>query len=284
MIKVFLFFSNIFDSLEGYWEKIIVKKYMGPVMVLVYIFSLFIIELKRRSLLPDAVGAVVPYSHFAAVNVAFSLFLIFEVIDLIFGIANSFSRALGKQLEIFSILLLRNCFKSFSEFSEPITWLGLSDTLLHILASSFGALIIVLFLIVYYRMLQRFPISDDSEKRLSFIYVKKTMSLLLFLIFISIGAGSAVNYFSHGVFYQFFHIFFTVLILCDILMVLVALGYSSSFPVVFRNAGFAVSTVSLRLALTAPYYYDVALGIVAAVYAIGITMAYNYFASIEFKD
>jgi hypothetical protein len=284
MIKVLLFFSNIFDSIESYWEKTIVKKYMGPVMVLVYLFSLVLIELKRRSLLPASIGTIVPYSHFAAANVAFSLFLIFEVIDLIFGIASSISRALGKQLEIFSILLLRNCFKSFSEFNEPITWPGLSDTLFHILASSFGALIIILFLIVYYRLLQRFPISDSSEKRLSFIYVKKIMSLLLFLIFIGIGTGSAVNYFSHGVFYQFFPIFFTVLILCDILMVLVALGYSSSFPVVFRNAGFAVSTVVLRLALTAPYYYDVVLGIVATVYAIGITIAYNYFASINFKE
>ncbi|MCK5311540.1 MAG: hypothetical protein KAJ62_05495 [Desulfobacteraceae bacterium] len=284
MIKVLLFISNIFDSIERYWEKLIVKKYMGPVMVLVYLFSLFIIELKRRSLLPDAIGEIVPYSHFAAANVAFSLFLIFEVIDLIFGITSSFSRALGKQLEIFAIILLRNCFKSFSEFNEPITWPGISDTLLHILSSSFGALIIILLLVVYYRMLQRFPICDDSEKRESFIYVKKLVSLFLFLIFIGIGAGSIINYFSHGVFYQFFPIFFTVLILCDIFMVLVALGYSSSFPVVFRNAGFAVSTVLLRLALTAPYYYDVALGIIAAVYVIGITLAYNFFASIDFEE
>ena len=82
MIKVLLFVSNVFDSIERYWEKLIVKKYMGPTMVLVYLLSLFIIELKRRSLLPDALGEIVPYSHFAAANVAFSLFLIISAFKL----------------------------------------------------------------------------------------------------------------------------------------------------------------------------------------------------------
>ena len=284
MIKILLFVSNLFDRIERFWEKLIVRKYMGPFMVLVYLLSLFVIELKRWVVLPAPLNAMIPYSHFAAANVAFSLLLLFEVIDLIFGITSSFSRAFGKQLEIFAIILLRNCFKSFSEFSEPIVWEGISDTILHILASSFGALIIIIILVFYYRILQRFPICDDSEKRESFIYVKKAVSLFLFLTFLGIGAVSLFNYFSYGEFFQFFPVFFTVLILCDILMVLVALGYSSSFPVVFRNSGFAVSTVLLRLALTAPYYYDVALGIIAAVYAIGLTLTYNYFASVEFKD
>lgn len=58
-------------------------------------------------------------------------------------------------------------------------------------------------------------------------------------------------------------------------LVLISLGYSSLFPVVFRNSGFAVATVLLRVGITEPAYYDVGLGSAAALYAMGITLAYN---------
>jgi hypothetical protein len=105
--------------------------------------------------------------------------------------------------------------------------------------------------------------------------VKKSLSLVLFFVFMSIGVYSLVNLYVKGVLYPFFPVFFTVLILCDILLVLISLGYSSLFPVVFRNSGFAVATVLLRVGITAPAYYDVGLGIAAALYAMGITLAYN---------
>lgn len=79
--------------------------------------------------------------------------------------------------------------------------------------------------------------------------------------------------------YDFFSIFYTVLIFGDILLVLVALRYSSNYYVVFRNSGFALTTVVIRLALTAPPYINVALGVGAALFAIGLTAAYNTFTT-----
>jgi hypothetical protein len=63
-----------------------------------------------------------------------------------------------------------------------------------------------------------------------------------------------------------------------VLLVLVALCYSSSYHVVFRNSGFAAATVIIRLALTAPRYVNVLLGLGAAVFAVGLSLAYNTFS------
>ena len=44
---------------------------------------------------------------------------------------------------------------------------------------------------------------------------------------------------------------------------------------VFRNSGFAVPTVVLRLALTAPHYGSVLLGLAGAAFAVGPTLAHD---------
>ena len=75
--------------------------------------------------------------------------------------------------------------------------------------------------------------------------------------------------------YPFFDAFFTALIFADILLVLVSLRYTDTYAVVFRNAGFALATVVLRLALVAPPYVNVALGVGATAFVIALTLAYN---------
>jgi hypothetical protein len=61
-------------------------------------------------------------------------------------------------------------------------------------------------------------------------------------------------------------------------MVLISLRYSASYHVVFRNSGLAVATVLLRLALTAPPPWSGLLGVVALVFALGLTLAYGRIA------
>ena len=74
---------------------------------------------------------------------------------------------------------------------------------------------------------------------------------------------------------DYFEIFYTLLIFADVLIVLISMRYSIAYPVVFRYFGFAVATVLIRLALTAPRFIDAGLGIVAALFAVGLTWVYN---------
>ena len=78
----------------------------------------------------------------------------------------------------------------------------------------------------------------------------------------------------------FFEEIFSLLIFSDVLIVLISLRYSASYRVVFRNSAFALATVLIRLALTAPPLYNAVLGLMAALYTIGLTLAYNEFAPI----
>jgi hypothetical protein len=50
-----------------------------------------------------------------------------------------------------------------------------------------------------------------------------------------------------------------------------------SFHAVFRNSGYVIATLFIHIALSAPPYYDAVIGLVAALFALGVTYATNIF-------
>jgi hypothetical protein len=153
---------------------------------------------------------------------------------------------------------------------EPIVWSEAKGAVLHMVVNGFGALAVFVVLGFYYRLQRHRPLSYDARDTRRFVAAKKVISLALIAIFGWVAIGAAFSEDHH-----FFETFFTVLVFADVLIVLLSLRYSGSYHVVFRNSGLAVATVLLRLALSAPVYYNAALGIAAALFALGLTIACN---------
>ncbi len=219
----------------------------------------------------------IPENRFYAIHIAFSLLLLIEVVDLVLVITRSVSEAMGKQLEIFSLILLRQSFKELTFFVEPLEWGEISTAVLPILSGAVGALLIFAALVVYYKIICHHSIINDEDQKISFISAKKLISLALLLIYTVIGLFNIAGYLQTGKFFKFFETFYTILIFTDILIVLITLWYSNTYHVTFRNSGFALATVTIRLALIAPDYYNIAIGVGAALFVIALTVAYNRF-------
>ena len=98
-------------------------------------------------------------------------------------------------------------------------------------------------------------------------------------IFIWMGLKNSMLFVTGQTPFNFFQSFYTVLIFSDILLVLIAQRFLPEFKAVFRNSGFALATLLIRLALTAPPFYNVSIGIGAAVFACFLTLIYNTFYS-----
>ena len=263
----------LFDPLHYYWEHEKMHRKISVLLVLLFLGSLLIIELRRQGLLPASLAASIPGNHFSAIQTAFTVVLILEVVSLIFTLPCSFSRSVGKQFEILSLILMRNAFKELSNLPEPITFTGNQQAILHILSDGFGALLLFALLGVYYRIQ---PLHHDETSRpedlFSFVAAKKGISLILLGIFVFTGAQTILQTLTGAEHSDFFHGFYTLLIITDILLVLIAQSFQPSFFAVFRNSGYALSTLIIRLALAAPAYFNVLLGIAAAVFAIAMTL------------
>ncbi len=274
----FLFerFTYIFDPLHHFWEHERMHRRFALGLIVVFLAALIGIELNRQGLLPDTLAAHTPTNHFHAVNLAFTLVLILEVVSLIFTLPCSFSKSVGKQFEILSLILLRDAFKELSSFAEPITLGSKLTPVYHILGYGFGALAIFALLGVYYRIQpakkQDMGLPHDLFR---FVAAKKGIALLILFTFIVLGASNLYNMLTGLPHIDFFPVFYTLLIFTDILVVLISQCFRPSFHSVFRNSGYALSTLFIRLALAAPPMYDVALGIVAALFSIALTLAWT---------
>jgi len=265
----------IFDPLHYHWEHERMHRKISVMLVLLFLGSLLTIEMKRQGLLPASIAGMIPQNHFFAIQAAFTVVLILEIISLIFTIPCSFSKSVGKQFEILSLILLRNAFKELSYLPEPITFLGHEDAMLRIVSDGFGALLVFGLLGYYYKVQEQLQHQDLKGKPVdlfSFVSAKKGIALIILGIFLYMGGKTIFRWMQGIPQNDFFHDFYTLLIITDILLVLIAQCFQPSFFAVFRNSGYALSTLIIRLALAAPAYFNVLLGVTAAIFAIAMTI------------
>ncbi len=271
--------EGVFDVLEKRWESFGTQRRVASMLVAVFIIGLVLTEVRSHGWVSSPWSDRLPANHFEAILLPFTLLLLAEVISLVFALANSVSAAVAKQLEIMSLILIRQSFKELTYLPEPIIWDSTSAEVtrrvLYILSDCVGALIIFALIMVYVRLQRHQPITSDADDRRSFVLAKKAIALLLLASLAAMAVDVSVSWFVGQNPYDFFEAFYTVLIFADVLVVLISLRYTVAYPVVFRYFGFAVATVLVRLALTAPRVVDAALGIAATVFAIALTWVFN---------
>ncbi len=256
---------------------------LGTGIVLSFFISLILIQLKHWGLIPALLSPYISYNYFVAIEVAFIVLLFFEVMSLIFTLPYSVAKSLHKQFEIISLILLRNAFKEFSHFVEPIDWTNNYDTILHIFSDSFSALFVFagLYFIRSIRTSRHITLCDEEQERFS--QIKKMTSVLLMFAFLILALQDAYLFLTHADTFKFFTAFYTILIFSDVLMVLVSLRYSYNYKVLFRNSGFALATVLLRLALSAEVYYNAIIAIVSVIFVFFLTLVYQKIQKSELK-
>ena len=275
--RFFTIITNIFDALHVFIESDKTMRRVTGFIIFIFISSLIAIELKRRGLLPDFLTYYFTSNHFQAVSIAFTLLLILEVVSLIFIIPCSTSKALAKQFEIMALILLRNAFKELTLFPEPISIINNMDGVYRIAVDGFGALAIFTLLGISYKINPKPIAKIRGYARFSLVAAKKTLALMLLLCFTSMGIFSIYQNIFLQTHFDFFKGFYTILIFNDILLVFIVQRYLPDFATTFRNSGYALATLLIRLALTAPPYWNAIISIASITFALCLTLVYKHF-------
>jgi len=272
--------ERAFDFLQHRWVSPRQQRATGLLLVGAFLLSLATIEAKRQGWLPPGLTQSVPDNHFYAVDLALTLLLACEVIGVVFSLVHSVSESLGKQCEIFSLILLRSTFKELTSFQEPVVWEQVRHSIGRMASDALGAAAVFGAIFVFYRLQRHRPITTDADEQASFITTKKAVALVLLAGFLVIAGHDAALWLGGNPTYNFFVAFYTLLIFSDILLVLISLRYSTTYHVVFRNSGFAVATVFMRLGLAAPPFLNAAIGLGAVLFACAVTASYNAFVKL----
>ena len=270
--------TDAFDWLHVAWEHATTQRRVAFCILWVYLLALLGVELRRQGLLPPWLAAVTPLSHFYAIHLAFTLILGLEVMSLILVIPSSLSQSMGKQFEIVSLILLRNAFKELANLPEPVSVVNDMQPVYNIAVSGAGALCVYLCLGLYRRMARCHPhFIQGPQLRMGYVLSKKLLALTLFCVFLFIGVRDFILFIRTGADQNFFETLYTVLIFADIALVLIAQRYMPAFHAVFRNSGFVIGTLLMRLALSASPLWSPVIGLFAAVFVLALTWGTNYF-------
>jgi hypothetical protein len=266
----------IFDKLKNIWKNPKTNKFTSILLVFAFIISITISYLDRSNLV--SLGNWDEYfsNPFFAIEISFTLLLILELLSLIFVLPKSVSKSVGKQLELLSLIFLRNAFKEFSHITD-FTWKLMETPIIDMLFYIFGALLIFVLLGFIYKLQLHTPLTATEDDNKGFIQSKKLLALFLFLAFFIIGIYDVYELIDTGEYLRSFHTFYNTLIFSDIIIVLFALRYTLNYYKIFRYSAFVVATIFIRISLSTEPIYDVLIGVIAAIFVLCLTLAYNYF-------
>jgi hypothetical protein len=278
--KFFKWQINIFDILDEHWESPPVSKVISNIVVGFFVVGLLFGLLSYLNILDLGES----FTAFFAIELAFNVLLIFEVLGLIFLIPKSVADSVGKQFEIISLLLLRDAFKEFGHYLGDLTWdVGFLYELLPIVSDAFGAILIFLITGLFYRAQRHIRITQSYEEQRGFVAIKKLISIYLTVSFIGLGIFDIISAYQTHEFIYSIKLFYTLLIFTDVFILLFSLRYTSKYYNLFRYSSFALATIFLRLTLSAPPYYNVLLAVIAGLMVLGVTYIYNKLLSKQAK-
>ena len=243
--------------------------------------------------LPQTVFEGLDKSPFHAVYTPFSVILFYEVLLLVFALAASHTGEIATQYQIISLIVVRRVFKDIGGFSELENWLAEPEAVKAVLIDMAGAVLMFLmvtgFTFLRYKT-PKTPIRRDLQK---FIELKKALAVLLLVVLVALAAINLASWLGvmsglpvilappANVDLFFFPRFFEFMIFTDVFLLIVSLAYYDRYEYVFRNAGFVISTVLLRVSLETPKPYDLLLALTAMLYGLAVLGVFACLSAIE---
>jgi hypothetical protein len=288
LIDLFNRSTDFYDHLNSSKNLILLEKIGVLIAVLGFLGHLGMIAWNRNlPILIPFMEDLISKNYLSAIYTPFSILLYYEVYLLILAIPNSITRAVGKQFEIVSLIIIRDVFKDLSYLGEDSFDMANPEVLYPVLTDMTGGLIMFFLVGVFYHLNKDkigLPLGKSLEK---FVKFKKIISLLLtgILLYLSVFHYSdwINNLITHD--YKsgpiaetgFYQELFTVIIFADIFILIISFMYSDSYELTFRNAGYVISTLLLRFGFAAEKPFDLMFYLTAIVFGVILLLIYRYF-------
>jgi len=224
---------------------------------------------------------------------------------LIYFLPRSITHYIGIQFEIMALILIRAAFDEMTNL-KMVTSVGeifTQQNFLYLLITIFVlfALIFVFYLVNQDRVRKENgrPAPEDKPEKdppAWYFDAKTKLALFMGVLFLILSCFTLYQMIaesecflcfvdnSKGSTKYFFINIFTILIICDVIILLLSFAITHEFPLVIRNSGFVISTILLKLSFSIPGVAGYFLVIMAALFTIGILLVFKRFEKIELPE
>lgn len=185
--------ARLYDCIYRFWKNKTVLRFINRTFVLLFLSASLGGVLNQLGLLPQSIGYFFPSSSFAAIQFAFTLILIQEAVGLVLAIAGSVSRAVGKQLEIMALIMLRECFSDMGYLEATLITTADYVLLLKIASTAIAGLLLFIFRGIFLQL----HVSRGYTNMTEYINAKKSVSMALLFLLVCVA-----GYDAYGLFFQ----------------------------------------------------------------------------------
>ncbi|MEL6397295.1 MAG: hypothetical protein AAFQ71_15030 [Planctomycetota bacterium] len=267
------------ESFEAVWLSRRARFARAGTLIGVLLGGILLIELNRRGVSP--LISQFPDVHLAAIGWTVTVLLIFEIVEMLLSLPKSVATSVGRHLQVYALVLLRDAFAKLGEFTEPID-IGFEElggeqgkALAIMGTDAAGAIALFLCATLFARFQTHTPIISDPARSGTFVAIKQAVMLAMLVTLAGLLTADLIKLLGGGVDLRLFDRFFTTLVFVDVLFAVVSLGFTEIPAVVFRNFGFAFAAIMLRLAIASDEFIRPVLGVTGGATALGVTAVYN---------
>jgi len=271
-----------------------VEKTILGVAILGFILHLAAIYLGRWGFLPIDTSTQLLDDPIAAAYTPFSFILIYEVYLLLYYLPRSITTYIAKQYEIITLIIVRRLFKDLASVEISANWFEIKGDVqftYDLIASVILFYLLFLFNQQGRKRMELSGSSDASARNLErFIQLKKGIATFLIPILFGLAAYTLVTW-SVGTFVPgselstsfsninniFFDDFFGILIIVDVILLLCSFFLANDFHKVFRNSGFVISTILIRLSFSVEGLVSVILVVASVIFGLIVLWIYNQY-------
>jgi len=289
--------AAIFDALDSPPVRAWLERLMVTGAAVGFLVHLVVIGIARLFPdLPQTLFKGIDQSPLHAVYTPFSVILFYEVMLLVFALAASHTGEVAKQYQIISLIVVRGVFKDIGGFENVENWLAEPAAVRAVLFDMAGAVLMFLIVTGFTLLRHVTPKMRTHRDLAAFIQLKKAVAVLLLVVLVTLAAVNLASWAGLAEWLPvslappptdldlfFFPRFFEFMIFTDVFLLIVSLAFYDRYEYVFRNAGFVISTVLLRVSLSTPKPYDVVLALIAMLYGLAVLGVFACFAAIERK-
>lgn len=256
---------------------------------------LLIIWIRLFDFYPKLFSLINP-NFLSALYTPFSIILLYEVYFMILTLPLSFTESIKRQYQVISLIVIRRVFKdigsyeSFADMTENMDTLVTTALDLGSGLAMYG--LIAAFVYLTYKTQRR----DVDPEVSRFIRFKEGMAiaLVLFLAGLSLYSFSLWSYEVYSSAYLgaafdlnldnlFFVDLFGVMIFTDLLIFIASFIYSDDYAILFRNAGFVVSTVLIRISFTIHDKFGVLVAVGAVIIGLVVLKIYQIYQKLDLQ-
>ncbi len=230
-------------------------------------------------------------NYLKAIYTPFSIILFYEVLTLVIILPRSIAIFIGKQYEIITLITIRSFFHDIADYDLDKPEIYTFDFLGEISLDLAGALLLFFLTTLYYRIFAGIKKlrADPSSKRTRIIQIKKAAAVILSGLLLMLSVVSLTGWLEelyqagvtggdfpnpNGVFYNDF---FTAMIFVDVFLLILSFIYSGTYDLIFRNAGFVISTILVRVALTAERPFTIYFALTAVLFGVLLIALFAFY-------